>query len=89
MGSYFVGQYYQVLQQQPDLIHQFYSEPSRAIRIDGDSTETANTLLVNKSCSQDPIFYSNSFGSRGLVELKLIKICALLNLVVEVYSDVN
>ncbi|KAG7536539.1 Nuclear transport factor 2 eukaryote [Arabidopsis suecica] len=45
VGSYFVGQYYQVLQQQPDLIHQFYSEPSRAIRIDGDSTETANTLL--------------------------------------------
>lgn len=49
VGSYFVGQYYQVLQQQPDLIHQFYSEPSRAIRIDGDSTETANSLLVHDS----------------------------------------
>lgn len=47
VGSYFVGQYYQVLQQQPDLIHQFYSESSRAIRIDGDSSETANSLLVN------------------------------------------
>lgn len=46
VGSYFVGQYYQVLQQQPDLIHQFYSESSKAIRVDGDSSETANTLLV-------------------------------------------
>ncbi|CAH2046539.1 unnamed protein product [Thlaspi arvense] len=45
VGSYFVGQYYQVLQQQPDLIHQFYSESSKAIRIDGGSSETANTLL--------------------------------------------
>ncbi|XP_010481792.1 PREDICTED: ras GTPase-activating protein-binding protein 1 [Camelina sativa] len=45
VGSYFVGQYYKVLQQQPDLIHQFYSESSRAIRIDGDATETANSLL--------------------------------------------
>ncbi|ESQ44611.1 hypothetical protein EUTSA_v10003207mg [Eutrema salsugineum] len=45
VGSYFVGQYYQVLQQQPDLIHQFYSDNSKAIRVDGDSTETANTLL--------------------------------------------
>lgn len=46
VGSYFVGQYYQVLQQQPDLIHQFYSDSSNAIRVDGDSTETANSLLV-------------------------------------------
>ncbi|EOA13372.1 hypothetical protein CARUB_v10026409mg [Capsella rubella] len=45
VGSYFVGQYYKVLQQQPDLIHQFYSESSRAIRIDADATETANSLL--------------------------------------------
>ncbi|KAF2573023.1 hypothetical protein F2Q70_00001984, partial [Brassica cretica] len=45
VGSYFVGQYYQVLQQQPDLIHQFYSETSKAIRVDGDSSETADTLL--------------------------------------------
>ncbi|KAF8091300.1 hypothetical protein N665_0448s0016 [Sinapis alba] len=45
VGSYFVGQYYQVLQQQPDLIHQFYSDTSKAIRIDGDSSETADTLL--------------------------------------------
>ncbi|CAH8358119.1 unnamed protein product [Eruca vesicaria subsp. sativa] len=45
VGSYFVGQYYQVLQKQPDRIHQFYSESSKAIRVDGDSSETADTLL--------------------------------------------
>ncbi|CAN8267666.1 unnamed protein product [Cochlearia groenlandica] len=45
VGSYFVGQYYRVLQEKSDLLHQFYSETSKAIRVDGDSTETANTLL--------------------------------------------
>lgn len=47
VGSYFVGQYYQVLQQQPDLVHQFYSDASSMVRIDGDSTETASEILVN------------------------------------------
>lgn len=46
VGSYFVGQYYQVLQQQPDLVHQFYAEDSTMIRIDGDSTDTATAMLV-------------------------------------------
>ncbi|KAK2648549.1 hypothetical protein Ddye_016038 [Dipteronia dyeriana] len=45
VGSYFVGQYYQVLQQQPDLVHQFYSEASNMIRIDGDATDTASAML--------------------------------------------
>ncbi|KAL5792677.1 hypothetical protein ACOSP7_001271 [Xanthoceras sorbifolium] len=45
VGSYFVGQYYQVLQQQPDLVHQFYSDASSMIRIDGDSSETASAML--------------------------------------------
>ncbi|KAI9182554.1 hypothetical protein LWI28_026527 [Acer negundo] len=45
VGSYFVGQYYHVLQQQPDLVHQFYSEASNMIRIDGDSTNTASAML--------------------------------------------
>ncbi|XP_010542905.1 PREDICTED: putative G3BP-like protein [Tarenaya hassleriana] len=45
VGSYFVGQYYQVLQQQPDLVHQFYSDASKAVRVDGDSSETALTML--------------------------------------------
>ncbi|KAJ0111037.1 hypothetical protein Patl1_01700 [Pistacia atlantica] len=45
VGSYFVGQYYQVLQQQPDLVHQFYSDTSTMIRIDGDSTDSASAML--------------------------------------------
>ncbi|KDO60354.1 hypothetical protein CISIN_1g0010602mg, partial [Citrus sinensis] len=45
VGSYFVGQYYQVLQQQPDLVHQFYSDASSMIRVDGDSTESASSML--------------------------------------------
>lgn len=47
VGSYFVGQYYQVLQQQPDLVHQFYSDASSMIRVDGDSTESASSMLVD------------------------------------------
>lgn len=45
VGSYFAGQYYQVLQQQPDFAHQFYTDSSNMIRVDGDSTESASTLL--------------------------------------------
>ncbi|TYK24612.1 putative G3BP-like protein [Cucumis melo var. makuwa] len=45
VGSYFVEQYYHVLRQQPDLVHQFYSEASSMIRVDGDSSETASTML--------------------------------------------
>ncbi|VVB07177.1 unnamed protein product [Arabis nemorensis] len=45
MASPYPGAMQAILQQQPDLIHQFYSESSRAIRVDGDSSETANTLL--------------------------------------------
>ncbi|KAG8641837.1 nuclear transport factor 2 isoform X2 [Manihot esculenta] len=45
VGSYFVGQYYQVLQQHPDLVHQFYADSSTMIRVDGDSSESASTML--------------------------------------------
>ncbi|CAN1766924.1 Nuclear transport factor 2 [Linum perenne] len=44
VGSYFVAQYYRVLQQQPDLVHQFYSDASTMIRVDGDVSETATTM---------------------------------------------
>ena len=46
VGSYFVGQYYQILRQQPNLVHQFYSDSSSMIRVDGDSVETAHDVLV-------------------------------------------
>ncbi|EXB46009.1 Putative G3BP-like protein [Morus notabilis] len=45
VGSYFVGQYYQVLQQQPDLVHQFYSETSSMIRVDGENSDSASAML--------------------------------------------
>lgn len=41
-----MGQYYQVLQQQPDFVHQFYSDASTMLRIDGDTRETATAMLV-------------------------------------------
>lgn len=46
VGTYFVGQYYQVLQQQPDFVHQFYSDASTMLRIDGNTRETATGMLV-------------------------------------------
>lgn len=45
IGSYFVGQYYQVLQQHPELVHQFYSDNSSMVRVDGDSSDTASSML--------------------------------------------
>ncbi|KAE9589929.1 putative RNA recognition motif domain, NTF2-like domain-containing protein [Lupinus albus] len=45
VGSYFVGQYYQVLPQHPHLVHQFYSDKSSMIRVDGDSIQTAHDVL--------------------------------------------
>ncbi|OIV92091.1 hypothetical protein TanjilG_27246 [Lupinus angustifolius] len=47
VGSYFVGQYYEVLRQQPNLLHQFYSHSSTMLRIDhSHSTETAASTLL-------------------------------------------
>ncbi|KAJ0967497.1 hypothetical protein J5N97_024414 [Dioscorea zingiberensis] len=45
VGSYFVGQYYQILQQRPDFAHQFYSDSSAMIRVDGDNTETVSGMM--------------------------------------------
>lgn len=45
VGTYFVGQYYQVLQTQPDFVHQFYSDSSTMLRIDGHTRETATAML--------------------------------------------
>ena len=46
VGSYFVSQYYNVLRQQPDYVHQFYSDASTMIRVDGDSKESASAMMV-------------------------------------------
>ncbi|KAJ4851331.1 hypothetical protein Tsubulata_005697 [Turnera subulata] len=45
VGPYFVKQYYQVLQQHPHLVHQFYTDASTMVRVDGDWTNTASTML--------------------------------------------
>ncbi|KAI3760211.1 hypothetical protein L1987_50602 [Smallanthus sonchifolius] len=45
VGSYFVQQYYQVLQQQPEFAHQFYTGSSTMLRVDGESTETASSVF--------------------------------------------
>ncbi|KAM7466362.1 hypothetical protein LguiB_013924 [Lonicera macranthoides] len=45
VGTYFVGQYYQMLQQQPDLVYQFYSDVSTMVRIDGSKRDTAAAML--------------------------------------------
>ncbi|MCL7028143.1 hypothetical protein MKW94_001005 [Papaver nudicaule] len=45
VGSYFVGQYYQVLQKQRDLVHQFYTDASTMLRVDGTDSETAVGML--------------------------------------------
>lgn len=59
VGSYFVGQYYQVLQQQPEFVYQFYSEASTMIRIDANARETASGMLVMHLAG----YYFYLFGS--------------------------
>ncbi|KAI4349341.1 hypothetical protein L6164_009940 [Bauhinia variegata] len=45
VGSYFVARYYQELQKNPEQVHQFYSDSSTMIRVDGDSSQSASALL--------------------------------------------
>ncbi|KAL7145072.1 hypothetical protein ABFS83_07G054500 [Erythranthe nasuta] len=45
VGTYFVGQYYQMLQSQPEFVHQFYSDASTMLRIEGNTRETATAML--------------------------------------------
>ncbi|KAL5990336.1 hypothetical protein ACLOJK_011234 [Asimina triloba] len=45
VGSYFVGQYYHVLQQTPDCVHHFYTDSSTILRVDGNLSDTATGML--------------------------------------------
>ncbi|KAJ0966540.1 hypothetical protein J5N97_023457 [Dioscorea zingiberensis] len=45
IGTTFVGQYYHFLQQQPFLVHQFYTDASTMVRFDGATGETAIGVL--------------------------------------------
>ncbi|XP_073002263.1 nuclear transport factor 2-like [Typha latifolia] len=62
IGTFFLRHYYQILQHQPSLVHQFYANMSTMIRYDGSATETAIGLVqIN-----DLIMYLNFNG----IELK-------------------
>lgn len=45
VGSYFVTQYYSMLQQRPELVHQLYSDVSTMLRIDCHTREAATAML--------------------------------------------
>lgn len=49
VGSYFIEQYYQILLQQPNFVHQFYTDLSTVVRIDGSMANTASGMLVGLS----------------------------------------
>ncbi|KAG9446827.1 hypothetical protein H6P81_012955 [Aristolochia fimbriata] len=45
VGSCFVEQYYYILQRNPKLVYQFYTDASTMIRIEGDRNEVASAML--------------------------------------------
>uniref|UniRef100_A0A2P2IHT9 Ras-GTPase-activating protein-binding protein n=1 Tax=Rhizophora mucronata TaxID=61149 RepID=A0A2P2IHT9_RHIMU len=45
VGTYFVRQYYQMLEQRPELIYQFFSDSSTMLRIDGPTRDSAASML--------------------------------------------
>ncbi|CAK8565421.1 unnamed protein product [Lathyrus sativus] len=45
VGTYFVRQYYHILQNQPEFVHQFYSDASTMLRIDRNARETVAAML--------------------------------------------
>lgn len=48
MGTYFLRNYYNLLQQNPDVVHQFYSEASTMVRVDdlNGTNTTATSMMV-------------------------------------------
>lgn len=44
IGSYFATNYYQMLQTQPQLVHQFYNNASTMVRLDIATMETATAV---------------------------------------------
>ncbi|VAI75033.1 unnamed protein product [Triticum turgidum subsp. durum] len=78
VGTYFLRNYYNLLQQNPDVVHQFYSEASTMVRVDdlnGTST-TANSMMDIHSLIMSLNFtqieiktanFANSWGDGVLV----------------------
>lgn len=48
VGTYFLRNYYNLLQQTPDVVHQFYSDASTMVRVDDltGTTAAANNMMV-------------------------------------------
>ncbi|KAI3760210.1 hypothetical protein L1987_50601 [Smallanthus sonchifolius] len=57
VGSHFVQQYYQVLRQQPEFVHQFYTGSSTMIRVDGESAETASAVATFSLALQEKEYF--------------------------------
>lgn len=56
VGTYFLRNYYNLLQQTPDVVHQFYSEASTMVRVDDltGTTAAANNMMVCRNLSVRP-----------------------------------
>lgn len=48
VGTYFIRNYYNLLQMNPDVVHQFYSDASTMVRVDDitGANTTVNTMMV-------------------------------------------
>ncbi|URD88116.1 Nuclear transport factor 2 (NTF2) domain [Musa troglodytarum] len=57
VGAYFLEQYYRILQQQPELVHQFYTDVSSMARFDGTATETATGMVEKGFFVLNDIFH--------------------------------
>uniref|UniRef100_A0A8R7R595 NTF2 domain-containing protein n=1 Tax=Triticum urartu TaxID=4572 RepID=A0A8R7R595_TRIUA len=78
VGTYFLRNYYNLLQQNPDVVHQFYSEASTMVRVDdlNGTNTTANSMMDIHSLIMSLNFtqieiktanFANSWGDGVLV----------------------
>jgi hypothetical protein len=51
VGTYFLRNYYNLLQQNPDVVHQFYSDASTMVRVDdlAGTNTTVNNMMVSST----------------------------------------
>jgi len=73
VGTYFLRNYYNLLQQNPDVVHQFYSEASTMVRVDdlaGTNTTVSSmmdihSLIMSLNFTQIEIKTANFINSWG------------------------
>ncbi|GMH30904.1 hypothetical protein Nepgr_032747 [Nepenthes gracilis] len=66
IGSYFIQQYYEILQESPHFSHQFYTDASTVTRIDGD----ANDATVSTPLEIHSLLTSLNYTGIEVVKLK-------------------